>query len=447
MMLRRHSSHLSAGAGGSAARIHSCSSRVVSFLLGVIVAAAGAARAWAQNPTAAESPNNSAAPSSAAVVSWDNGLHLHPRSGKAQLEIGGEVQLDERLFGGSPKPQGVTPFILRRGRLVVLGSAFKRLDFQVMAESPKSGPFILRDAYVDFEISERMRLRAGKTKSGVGLERNQSNRYQMFAERALPANLTPGRDVGIQLYGDFAGGKVTYMGGLVRGVPDGDCINYAPNHGADLDYHIFAYPFHHSREPFLTGFGLGIGGSAGTERDSTPVFTTAGLAQFFHYRPGALADGERTRISPQADYYWGRLGVIAEYVASAQDVRLGAVIRRVDNTAWQASGVFVLTGENASYLGVTPAHAFDPALRHWGAFEVAGRFNTLEIGPSAFPALADPGTAARKASGFQVGLNWYPQEYVKAVFNYAQTRFVGGAAAGNRPTENAFILRLQFSFY
>ena len=397
---------------------------------------------------AASQVNSAPAPSaSTSDVSWDNGLHIRSPNGQAQVDIGGMLQLDDRLILDPGVPQKLPDFILRRGQFVFLGKAFRRLDFRITAESRKDGPMTVRDAYIDVKVAEEMWVEIGKFKSPIGLERLQSPRYLMFAERALPTNLVPDRDVGVQVHGDIVGNKVTYMGGLFRGVPDGGNSEHSTNHGADGEFRVFAYPFRGTRASLLGGLGLGIGGSAGKERGALPSFTTAGLAQFFCYRPGAIADGERTRISPQADYYWRRIGVMAEYGMSAQDVRLGNATRRVANTAWQASTSFVLTGENASYSGVTPARAFNPAKHDWGAFEVAGRLNSLQVDPSAYPVLADPRSAAQKANGFQAGLNWYPQKYFKVVFNYAQTRFVGGAMSGNRPTENAFIVRFQFGYY
>ena len=269
----------------------------------------------------------------------------------------------------------------------------------------------------------------------------------MFAERSLLTNLIPDRDVGILLHGDLLGSRLTYMGGVFRGVPDGGNSNNSVNHGADEEFRVFANPFKDGSTSPLAGFGIGIGGSAGSEKGTLPRFATVGLTQFFSYRPGAVAEGERTRTSPQVYYYWHGFGTMAEYAFSAQEVRLGTITRRVSNKAWQVSASYVLTGENNSYSGVQPAHAFDPAHHHWGAFQIAGRINSLHVDPSAFPLLADPEVSAQKADGYVVGLNWYPQKYLEFVFNYAHTRFTGGAVAGNRPTENVFITRFQFTFY
>ena len=424
--------------------------RVRSLLLfGLLIFVGGIGSGFAQSTDSPSLSENSSATAqaSASAINWNNGLHIRSRDGKAELELGGMVQFDDRIFAGPYPPRKTPDFILRRGRVLLLGKGFNRLSFRIMAESQKNGSMAVRDAYVDFRIKDALQIEVGKFKSPIGLERLQAVRNLMFSERALATDLIPDRDIGIQLHGDLLGKRLTYMGGIFRGVPDGGSSENRTNHGADAEFRIFAYPLRDNTTSPLAGLGFGIGGSAGSEKGTLPSFSTAGLAQFFSYRRGAVADGERTRITPQASYYWRRMGMMAEYAMSAQDVRLGTVTRRVANTAWQASASYVLTGENASYTGVKPAHAFDPANHHWGAFEVAGRINSLHVDPSAFPLLTDPGASAHNADGFLVGFNWYPHEYFKVVFNYGHTRFNRGSAAGNRPAENVFISRFQFSFY
>jgi phosphate-selective porin OprO/OprP len=418
------------------------------LLLRLLIFVAGIGCGFAQNTDHGSSPQNASltTPASASLITLDNGLHIRSRDGNAQLEIGGMVQFDDRIFAGPYPPRKNPDFILRRGRVVVLGTGFKRLDFRITVES-RNGPMVLRDAYLDFKIKRELQIEIGKFKSPIGLERLQAPRNLMFAERALVTNLIPDRDLGIQLHGDLLGNRLTYMGGVFRGVPDGGNSDSSVNHGADAEFRVFANPFKGTSTSPLAGFGMGVGGSAGNEKGTLPHFSTAGLTQFFSYRPGAIAEGERTRISPQVSYYWHGFGAMAEYAFSAQEVLLGTITRRVSNTAWQASASYVLTGEDASYSGVQPAHAFAPVHHHWGAFQIAGRINSLHVDPSAFPLLADPDVSAQKADGYVVGLNWYLQKYFEIVFNYAHTRFTGGGAPGNRPTENVFITRFQFAFY
>jgi len=70
-------------------------------------------------------------------------------------------------------------------------------------------------------------------------------------------------------------------------------------------------------------------------------------------------------LSPQGYYYYGPFGFLGEYVISDQRVTrvLGPsrISRRLENTGWEVTGSWVLTGEDAAYKGgVVPRHPFDP---------------------------------------------------------------------------------------
>jgi hypothetical protein len=89
-------------------------------------------------------------------------------------------------------------------------------------------------------------------------------------------------------------------------------------------------------------------------------YLTDGQQTFFSYTNNVVASGTHWRLSPQGYYYWGPFGLLGEYVISDQEVRKGAVKADIQNTAWQVAAGWVLTGEDASYAGVTPRHPFDP---------------------------------------------------------------------------------------
>jgi phosphate-selective porin OprO/OprP len=203
--------------------------------------------------------------------------------------------------------------------------------------------------------------------------------------------------------------------------------------------------------------GIGIAGTVGDRLGSLavpslPSYKTTGQQTLFRYRSDGTAagtveaSGDLHRLSPQAFYYWKSFGFLGEYVLSSQDVRRGSNSAQLQNSSWQLAASFVLTGENASYRGVTPKRPLEKGFGSWGALEIAGRYSQLLADGAAFPVYANPQSSARKADAWAIGLNWYLNRIFKAVLNYERTDFQGGAAAGNREPENAIVSRLQIAY-
>jgi phosphate-selective porin OprO/OprP len=205
--------------------------------------------------------------------------------------------------------------------------------------------------------------------------------------------------------------------------------------------------------------GLGLGGSYEVDRawtntvstGLTPGYTSDGQQRFFTYTNGVVGNGAHWRISPQGYYYIGPFGLLGEYVVSDQQVRNVPKGQSADlqNTAWQISGSWVLTGEDASYAGVTPRHPFDPLKGNWGALQLVGRYAELRVDPAAFPAYADPGTSASSAKAWAAGLNWYLNRNVRVNASYSRTTFDGGTGAKATVTkqpESVFFTRMQLAF-
>ena len=108
-------------------------------------------------------------------------------------------------------------------------------------------------------------------------------------------------------------------------------------------------------------------GLPSTTGGSLPGYFTDGQQQFFAYNPAdkavVVAEDNHWRLSPQGYYYYGPFGLLGEYVISDQKVKRTGVApfssAHLQNTAWDVSASWVLTGEDAAYVGgVVPRHAF-----------------------------------------------------------------------------------------
>lgn len=142
---------------------------------------------------------------------------------------------------------------------------------------------------------------------------------------------------------------------------------------------------------------------------------------------------------------------MGEYVVSDQEVSRTAptpASADIHNTAWEVTGGWVLTGENATYNGVNPRHPFDPLSNSWGALQLVGRFAQLHIDDDAFPLFANPTLSASGASAWSVGLNWYLNRNIRANLSFSHTWFAGEATANpvTAKDENVLFTRMQLAF-
>lgn len=385
-----------------------------------------------------------------------DGFSLRSADNSFQLRIRGYAQADGRFFADDKERALTDTFLLRRVRPILEGSVGKYFDFRIMTDFG-GGTASVQDAYIDLKPWSWAKLRVGKYKPPVGLERLQSGSELLFVERGLPTNLVPNRDVGVQIFGDVANGAASYALGAFNGVADGGSGDLDNTDSKEFAGRLFTLPFKNSSIELLQGLGIGLAGTYGDQRGSSsatalPTLRSQGQATFFSYRSDGtaagttIANGIHSRFAPQGYYYYGPFGLLGEYVKSYQRVQRGTRAATLENDAWQVALSYVLTGENASYRSVSPAQPFDLAKGSWGAFEVAARYGELRIDRDTFPFFADPARSARIAESWGLGLNWYLSRHVKFQLNYEQTDFTGGGNRGERPKERAILSRFQVAF-
>jgi phosphate-selective porin OprO/OprP len=388
------------------------------------------------------------------TASAKDGFSLKSADGKYVLKLRGYFQSDGRLYPGTDVSGGVDNLLIRRARPIIEATVGRYFDFRLMPDFGGTAPAIF-DAYWDGKFAPQFTARAGKFKPPLGLERLQSATDVVFAERGLPTNLVPSRDIGFQLAGDISEGVLAYQVGVFNGVPDlangGDDLSNAKDFAA----RVFVQPF--KRGP-IHGLGFGLAGSTGIERGTAvatglPTYRTPGQQILFRYNASTttpantvFANGTRKRLSPQGYFYTGSLGLLGEYVISRNEVSQAANTAELEHTAWQAVGSFFLTGEKAGFRSPTPKKPFDLKEGGFGALELVARYGELSLDPASFPIYASPTASVQKAKAWGVGANWHFTRAVKFAVNYERTTFTGGAATGNRQRENAVITRFQTSF-
>ena len=398
------------------------------------------------------------------IAGWDNGFFLQSPDGQNKLNVGGYVHFDGRYFLNS-EDTGTSQFLIRRARLVLAGKFLKYYEFKFMPDFA-GGQVVIQDAYLNVNYVPWARLQAGKYKTPFGIERLQSANALMFVERSLANNLVPNRDLGFMLWGQPFYGALEYELAIMDGVVDGGSDN-TDNDISDAKIfagRLFFLPFKDREFEPLRGFGFGIAGTAGRENGSvgnprTPKYVSDGQQTFFSYVTNTpatssgtvFAFGPQWRISPQAYWYWGQFGFLGEWNQSNNTFKLNKQANNVRANAWQAQVSWVVTGEDNTYRGTTPAKNFDPWRFFdgaWGAVEIAGRYANLSVGKNVYTlGLADRNKSAREASSWAIGVNWYLNKMVRLMLDYDDTTFTGGAKNnGDRPNEEVIMSRVQFVF-
>lgn len=370
------------------------------------------------------------------TAGWQNGFLIQSADGENRLQIGLLTQFDGRFALDDESGDLTDTFALRRLRPTFRGTIGGRFEYRFTPETA-GGSFSILDAYFDTRFSSAVRLRVGKGKSPISHERLHSASSLLFIERAFPATVAPNRDVGVQLLGDVAGGRVSYIASLLNGSRDGSSSDVDSDDAKDVVGRIVVRP--------VEGLSLALSAAAGSVEGSSalPAYRTTVFQQTFFSYAGAVADGQRTRYSPAVAYYRGPFGAFADYIYSGIEISNGANSFDVGHNAWQASASWVLTGEAATENGVVPRANFGSG-EGWGAFQVAARYQALEVDRLAFDAgLAAPGSS-RKAEAWTVGLNWYLNRYLLYKLNFERTVFDDDKGA--RPAENVLAFRSQINF-
>ena len=382
------------------------------------------------------------------------GFTFKSADGSYSLRLRGYIQGDSRFYINSDAVPAVDNMLVRRARPILEATVGRYFDFRLMPDFGGTTVQIY-DAYWEGKFAPQFTVRAGKFKPPIGLERLQSAADLMFAERGLPSNLVPSRDIGLQIAGDISDGLFAYQVGVFNGVPDlangGDDLSNAK----DFAGRVFVQPF---QSGSFRPLGLGLAGSTGFERANTtttglPTYRSPGQQTLFRYTTTTttptstvFADGKRTRISPQAYFYTGSLGLLGEYVISKNEVMKAGALAELEHKAWQAEGSFFLTGEKNSFKNPMPKKPFDLKEGGFGAIELVARYGELDLDPASFPTFASLTSSVQNAKAWGLGVNWHFTRQVKVMVDYEHTTFTGGAATGDREPENAVITRFQTSF-
>lgn len=380
------------------------------------------------------------------VTVGPGGFTIQSADGNFLLKTGADLQIDLRTFEGQASTRSMDQILLRRVRPTISGTVYKYIDYFFRPDFGQ-GTVVLYDAYAQFNYIPHFALRAGKFKPGVGLERLQSDDDTSFIERGLPTLLVPSRAIGFQFSGDLINSRIGYQLGVFNPVPDNSLSDTSPSNARDYTARLFATPFQ-PNENFLSGLGFGLAAQGGnTDGVALPSYKTVAQNTFINFNSGVTSAGHRTTLAPQAFYYLGPFGLLAEDTVTEESFQKATLRREIAFRAWQVQASWILTGEKKSFGSPIPKHPFSLADHGWGAWEIAARTGDFRADPGLFNyGFANSTSSAGFAREWVTGVNWYLNRILRVSADYGHTNFIGGALNANRASERVILARFQINF-
>lgn len=359
--------------------------------------------------------------------------------GKTSVALRGVIQLDAARYrqdsGGNPNLNSGASF--RRARLGVDGTVDGVWNYNITAEFAGTGApsTQLNAAYVEYAgwkplgLQGPVRVRIGAFTPPTGLEDATSSNHALFAERPAPADLVRGIAGGDGRYGlaAYANGGRWFAAGVVTGSRIGATGDYdeevgyvaraayLASSGPDHGIHVGAN-FNGVIAPPDRAAGPGRGNNVRLRErpelrvDDTRLVDTGGLAA-----DGVDAYGLEFGLRYKSLYLAGEHHTIeVDRAAPGADLTFDG---------WYVQGSWIFTGESrrwsassGGFGAVRPSQPLDFAKKQYGAWELTGRFSTLNLNDNEGRAgFATPAGGVR--GGVQeittLGLNWFPNNVVR----------------------------------
>jgi phosphate-selective porin len=407
------------------------------------------------------------------LTSGWNGEHFFIRSPDGQFSISpyGYVNTDYRAYKGDGAPADT--FLLRQARFGFQGSYGSHFDFALLSDAASTTGSVVRDVYLNVRFRPELQFQAGQFKAPFAQETGIGDTSLDFVERGFQSMLYPSaatayRSPGAALHGDISGGIVQYWVGAFNG--KGYALANTTNEPEFIGRLRF-YPWRKSKSEWFKqlAFGGSIDHARARGLSGDQSFNATLPDGAYNFFPQFAINGPIERYNGEFTYIKARFSLRGEYdqlnqfrqnVGSEQAGGLGFLsLPGITAKAWDVSTTYLLTGEKRPENGTPRVNhpLFGPDTpggqgRGLGAWELAFRFTGIQANEpqAAFPNYYTQGLVPGfndHTVEYTAGVNWYPNYWVKYVFNLGIDQLKEPSTIGAEP-QNYFVVlqRLQFRF-
>jgi len=372
---------------------------------------------------------------------WKGGFKWESADKKNKFQVAGRVQMDYYDYDHENEE---SEYSIRRVYLGVKATIDEIWGVEA-TYNPDEGN--LEYGYLDYKPSKKFITRFGQQKFYAGFEEGTSSRFVDFLERSVADGLHPGKQIGIQVFGEPVKKTFFYALGHYNGEGSNAGEVDANNDGKDT---MLAVAYNAAGALGSKDMVAHVGyATAQGSRDGGEIFEIDGEA-----RGDTFGTWTTTATSFTRDYTNAVLVVAKgpfKFMTERTTVEVDADASSGEVEATQVSLMWRLTGEPYSKTydmkgmkGVKPNQPFT-SKGGLGSWEIGIRKSEWDAQQADLnqPLLAYAGSDLVKSTTY--GVTWVPTEKVRFKANLVDTDY-GDTLVGGETEEQAVIFRAQVDF-
>jgi phosphate-selective porin OprO/OprP len=352
-------------------------------------------------------------------------------------------QTDFKLFAPNDRTFGKSGLYIPRVRVYLEGRLTRFWEYEVSLQRSLDGSWDLLDGNLNLRLSDAFQFKFGRMLVPYSFDWfDHLEQYFIAPERALfPLNFGLSRQAGLMAWGLAREGRLDWAVGGFNGHLTGLADNNPNQEGVG---YLNLRPFLLSdRCPALRNLNVGASGAIGeVARNETPLplrtsvqaaendeATTDASSVFLRFNEGAFYQGDRLFGAAHLAYYLGGLSFESEWnVGRFQMTRAGLREKpEIPVRGFHAAVAYFVTGEQVERrTTVVPLRPFRALSGEWGpgAIEPFVRYSQLNLGDILFTdGLADGHDWTRDVGMVDLGVNWYPNRWVKFYLDWQHAAF------------------------
>lgn len=353
-------------------------------------------------------------------VNWKGAPEIESADGNFKMKVRGRMFIDWGTLSDS-NGKFADKTEVRQARIGVEGLMAGDVKYKFEVDWGEGGTEI-KDAYIEWML-EPLSVMAGQFKVPVSFEEMSSTRHTLFIERAgFTDAFEFGRQVG--LTANLDKNDITFIGGVYQG---------EFNNGNDEQGRTYAIRATYAKR--FDGGLVHVGGSAYKRENDENVEPTIRYNHrpHLHLSPNKYID--TTALDAVSDTFYG-----GEVVTIFGPLNIQGEWGWMDVTAPEggtsstfqggyASVSYFLTGETRGYKKgmIDQADIISPVNTGGiGGWQLAARYDVVDLNDT------NSGVMGGKQTGYQFGVNWHLNNFVRIQANYVKNHIDGGLNDGEK---------------